>query len=274
MNNKKIGIFDSGFGGITILREIVKKIPQYSYIYLGDSQRAPYGSRSQSEIYKFSCQAVNFLLQKNCQLIIFACNTASAKALRKVQQEYLPKIQKNKTKRVLGVIIPTVEIAVKKTKNKKIGILGTESTVASLTFTKEIEKLDNKIQVTEIDCPLLVPMIEAGEHDSKIINSILEKYLKPLIKKNIDTLILGCTHYSVLKNRIKKLLPANIKILAEPKIIAEKLQEYLARHVEIESQLAKHANIKFFTTCSAKRFEKLGSEFFGVNIEAEVIKLA
>ena len=230
MSSKSIGIFDSGFGGITILREIVKKLPQYNYIYLGDSSRAPYGSCSQNTIYQFCKQAVDFLFKKNCQLIIFACNTASAKALRKIQQEYLfknPKYQKDKTKRILGVIIPTSEIAAKTTKNNKIGVMATKSTVLSRAFNKEIKKINNKIQVLEIACPLLVPIIEAGEHDRRIINIILEKYLKSLVNSNIDTLILGCTHYSVLEAKVRNILPSNIQILSEPKIVAQKLKEYL-----------------------------------------------
>ena len=275
MNNKSIGIFDSGFGGITVLREIVKKLPQYNYIYFGDTARAPYGSRSQNIIYQFSRQAVEFLFERGCQLIILACNTASAEALRKIQKEYLPKYQNDslpqrkrgyKTKRVLGVIIPTSEIAVETTKNNKIGVMATERTVESLVFSKEIKKINPQIQVLEFACPLLVPIIESGEHNSEIIYPILEKYLKPLVNNKIDTLILGCTHYSILEDKIKKIIPANIQILSEPKIIAAKLKDYLDRRKKLENQLSKNSNIKFFTTDLTNKFEKLGSEFFGKDI--------
>ena len=271
--SKSIGVFDSGFGGITILREIIQKLPQYNYVYLGDTARTPYGSRSKNIVYEFSTQAVEFLFQKNCQLIILACNTASAEALRKIQQEYLQKFQPS-NKRVLGVIIPTVEIASTTTKNKKIGVIATEGTVASQIFIKEIKKINPKIQVSEIACPLLVPIIEAGESDDRIIKPILEKYLQPLINQKIDTLILGCTHYSILENKIKNILPPHIQILSEPKIVAQKLEDYLKRHAKIEGELAKESEIKFFTTDLTYKFQKLGSQFFGKEIKVQVVEIA
>ncbi len=198
-----IGIFDSGFGGIQILKHIVKELPEYDYIYLGDTARVPYGNRSQEIIYEFSIQAVDFLFEKGCQLIIFACNTASSKALRKIQREYLPK--KYPGRKVLGVIVPASEAAVLKTKNKRIGVIGTQATVNSKAFKRELNKLDPKIKVFQKACPLLVSMVEAGEHSSKKTKVILGKYLKPLIDKKIDTLILGCTHYGIMEREIKKI---------------------------------------------------------------------
>lgn len=271
-NNKFIGVFDSGFGGLTIMREIINQLPKYNYIYFGDSARAPYGNRAQSEIYKFSSQAVDFLFSKNCELIIFACNTASAEALRKIQQEYLPKKYPNK--RVLGVIIPACEVAVKMTKNNNIGVMATNSTVASKTFTKEIKKLNKNINIIEVACPELVPIIESGEHKKEKVDIFLRKYLKQLIEKDIDILILGCTHYEVLKDKIKKLVPRTIQVLSESVIVAHKLKDYLARHPEIEEKLGKQSNIAFYTTDLTNRFKRLGSEFFGSDIAVKVAKIS
>jgi len=261
-----IGIFDSGFGGLNILKGIVKKMPEYDYIYLGDTARAPYGTRSQELIYEFSRQAVDFLFKHNCELIILACNTASSEALKKIQQEYLPKYYPDK--RVLGVLIPAVEEAVEKTKNKKIGIIATEGAVNSKAFIREINKINSKIKVFQNACPLLVPLVETGEQNSKIIDLILKKYLKPLINKNIDTLILGCTHYGILERRIRKIIGSKIFIISEAEIVAKKLKDYLERHPEIKNKIGKNKNIIFYTTDLTDKFQKLGSKFFGRKIEA------
>lgn len=269
--SKSIGVFDSGFGGITILKQIKKTLPEYNYIYLGDTARNPYGSRSQNLIYQFSQEAADFLFSKNCELIIFACNTASAQALRKIQQEYLPK--HHPKKKVLGVIIPAVEIATTETKNNKIGIIGTEWTILSQVFKTELKKLNPKIKVFSRACPLLVPIIESGEAKSKLADLTLKKYLKPLIKAGIDTLILGCTHYGILENKIKKILPKKIKILSEGRIVAEKLDDYLKRHPEIKNKLGKNKKINFYTTDLTKNFEKLGTQFWEEEIKVKKIEL-
>lgn len=258
-----IGVFDSGFGGLTIFKELVKKLPQYNYIYLGDSARAPYGNRSQDLIFKFTQQAVGYLFKQGCQIIILACNTASAEALRRIQQEYLPK--KYPERRILGVIRPTAEEAVKITENNKIGVIGTEGTIFSQAFVKEIQKLNPNIQVFQQACPLLVPMIEAGEHDWKGIDLILEKYLAPLLKQEIDTLILGCTHYPIIKDKIKKLIQ-NIELISQGEIIGPKLADYLNRHPEIEKKLGKSGKRTFLTTDITDKFQSLGSQFFGQKI--------
>ena len=203
-NNKYIGVFDSGFGGLDILKTITKKLPNYDYIYLGDTARTPYGTRSKEIIYEFTKQAVDFLFESNCEIIILACNTASSDALKKIQQEYLPKYYPNK--KVLGVLIPTAEEAITKTNNNKVGVIATEGTIKSESFKKELLKLNPKIKVFQKACPLLVPIVEAGEQNSNFTETILTKYLKPLIKQRIDTLILGCTHYGILEGKIKKLL--------------------------------------------------------------------
>ena len=274
MNNKKsgtIGIFDSGFGGLDIMKGIVKELPNYNYIYLGDTARVPYGNRSKKAVYEFTKQAVDFLFGKKCELIIFACNTVSSDALRRIQQEYLPKYYPKK--KVLGVIIPTVEYAVLKTKNKKVGVIATEGTVKSKTFVKEFLKVDKRIKVFQNDCSLLVPIVEHGEHNLEKTNRILEKYLKPLLNKKIDTLILGCTHYGILKNKIKKIVGEKTKVISGSKIIAKKLKKYLQKHSEIDNKLAKNYQYIFYSTGHIGKFEKLGSKFFGRKIKIKKARI-
>lgn len=266
-----IGVFDSGFGGLSIMKGIVKKLPEYDFVYLGDTARTPYGNRSQEVIYKFTEQAVNFLFKAGCQLIILACNTASSEALRKIQQEYLPKYHPNK--KVLGVVIPAAQIAAKITKNNRIGIIGTESTIASKAFVKELKELNPKIKVFQKACPLLVPIIEAGEKKSLAADLILKEYLEPLANKKIDTLILGCTHYGTLENKIRRVLGKKIKIVIEGKIVAEKLKDYFKKHPETEEIISKQRKIKFLTTDLSDKFKVLGSKFFGKKILPEKVKL-
>lgn len=270
-----IGIFDSGFGGLTILKGILKKLPQYDYIYLGDNARVPYGSRSSEITYEFTKQAVNYLMKKDCVLIILACNTASALALRRLQREWLPKnFPKN---RILGVIRPAVEKATEDLKNNiKIGILATESTVKSRAFTGEIKKISaswrTKIKVFEQSAPLLVPIIEAGEHNWKGTDLILKKYLKPLLREKIDVLILGCTHYPIVKNKIKK-IAKNIKIISEDELIPDKLADYLGRHPEIEKRLSKKHKRTYLTTDLNPRVKLLSNLFLKRRISPKLIKL-
>ena len=268
---KFIGVFDSGFGGIDILRGIIKELPMYNYLYLGDTARAPYGARSEEIIYEFTKQAVDFLFTNNCQFIIFACNTVSSNTLRKIQQEYLPKYYPQK--RVLGVLVPLAEEAINKTKNQKIGVIATERTVQSKAFIKELKKANPKVKVFQNSCPLLVPIVEAGEQNSKAIKIILKNYLKPLRKNNIDTLILGCTHYGILENQIKKIIGLKITTISGSRAVPKKLKDYLKRHPEIEQKLSKNSVIKFYTTDLTKKFELLGSKFFGHKIKAEKIFL-
>lgn len=256
-----IGIFDSGFGGLDILREVVKVLPEYDYIYLGDTARAPYGSRSQDLIYKFTEQAVNFLFKQKCQLIILACNTASSEALRKIQQEYLPNYYPKK--RILGVIIPATEMAVELTNNNRVGVIATEGTITSEAFERELKKLKPEIKVFQKACPLLCPIIEAGEQTSGVLEVALKNYLAPLIEKNIDVLILGCTHYGLLKDEIRAITGDDVKLVLEGKIVSEKLKGYLKRHPEIENKLTKNSKIEFWTTDLTDKFRVLGSQFFG-----------
>ncbi len=264
----KIGIFDSGFGGLSILKEIVKKLPQYDYIYLGDTARAPYGNRSQEIIYEFTKEGIDFLFKNGAGLIILACNTASSEALQKIQQEYLPK--KYPDKKVLGVVIPGAEEAVIKTKNKKVAILGTEATVASGAFKREIKKLDNKIKVTEIAAPLLVPLVEAGEDKSKSAEMLIKQYVTLATKSGADTLVLGCTHYGILETQIKKVVNS-VCVISEGKVVASKLEEYLKRHNDIEAKLSKNSIQEFFTSDRSDKFDRLGSRFFGKQIISKTV---
>ncbi len=271
-NRKKyIGVFDSGFGGINILRGIVKELPQYSYIYLGDTARAPYGNRSKELIYEFAKQAVDFLFSKNCELIILACNTASSDALRKIQREYLPEYHPGK--KVLGVLIPATEVAVLKTKNNKIGVIATTATVNSGAFRRELKKLNSEVSIFSNACPMLVPLVEAGEHKSKATEILLEKYLAPLKRSKIDTIILGCTHYGILEGKIRKIIGREVNIISEARAVPKKLKSYLKKHIEIENQLSHGKSVKFFSTDLTPNFMILGSKFFGKKIKASKISL-
>jgi len=268
---KNIGVFDSGFGGVSTLRGIVKELPEYNYIYLGDNARAPYGTRSQKIIYDFSHQAANFLFENNCQLVIFACNTASSKALRGIQIKVVDKIYPEN--RVLGVLIPAAEETVKKTRNKRVGVIATEGSVNSMAFVRELKTIDREIKVYQKATPLLVPLVESGEYSSDIGSIILQNYLKDLLKKNIDTLVLGCTHYGILESKIRKIIGPNINIISDKRVVPKKLKNYLFRHPEIESKLGKSRIIKFYTTDLTEKFTKLGSKFFGKKIEAKKVSL-
>ena len=268
---KSVGIFDSGFGGLDIMRGIVKELPEYDYVYLGDTARVPYGTRSKETIYEFTKEAVDFLFRKNCELIIFACNTASSDALRLIQKEHAAK--KHSGKKVLGVLIPAAEVASSATKNKKIGVMATASTVASKSFERELKKINPKVKIFQQACPLLVPLVEAGEHGSEICEAVLKKYLKPLLARKVDTLILGCTHYGILEPKIKKIAGKDVAIVSEAKIIGRKLKSYLERHPERENKLAKNKKRSFYSTDLTDNFQKLGSKFFGTKIEAKKASL-
>jgi len=252
------------------LSYIVKTLPQYDYIYLGDTARTPYGTRSSETVFNFTRQAVEFLFKNGCWLIILACNTASSEALRRIQQEYLARHYPKR--RVLGVIIPAAEEAAKISK-KCVGVVATEGSVKSGTFVKELKKIKPELKIFQQACPLLVPIVEAGEENSPAAELILKNYLFPLIKKRIDTLILGCTHYGVLEQKIKKMVGKKVEVVNEGKIVAEKLKDYLARHPEIKQKLGKNSKIKFYTTDLTDKFRMLGSKFFGKKIVPERINL-
>lgn len=271
MRKNFIGVFDSGFGGLDVLREVVKKMPAYDYIYLGDTARAPYGTRSQETVYKFTEQAVDFLFKKKCRLVILACNTASSEALRKIQGNYL--LKKYPQRRVLGVIIPVSEEAAVKTTGGRIGVIATNGTVKSGAFKRELKKLNPKIKVFQKSAPLLVPLVEAGEHNSRAAGLILKNYLYSLLKRKIDTLILGCTHYGVLKGEIKKIAGKSVRVVTEGRIVAKKLENYLKNHPEIEATIGRNSKVIFYTTDLTDIFRVLGGKFFGKKIKPEKIQL-
>ncbi len=267
-----IGVFDSGLGGLTILKEFLAQLSGYNYIYLGDSARAPYGNKSQEVIYNYTSEAVDFLFKRNCELIIIACNTASAKALRKIQQEWLPKHAP--AKRVLGVVIPVAEEAVKTSRYNRIGIIGTRATIESKTHEQELNKLKKDLEIYTQACPLLVPLVEEGWAGKPETNMILKKYLRPLKAKKIDTLILGCTHYPFLYKDIVRIMGKNCQVLDAPKIIADKLADYLKRHPEIEEKLSKKQKKFFYTTDDPARFKQFSAKFLNNSVnEVEKIEL-
>ena len=263
----RIGIFDSGFGGLHISRFIVKTLPQYDYIYVGDTARAPYGNRSQETIYAYTKQGVKFLFKHGCGIVIIACNTSSSEALRMVQQKYLS--MPGLKKKILGVLIPAAEEAMQKTKNRRIGVIATEATVASRAFVRELTKLNPKVQVFQKACPLLVPLIEAGKQNSEEMQLVLEKYLRPLIRRKIDVLILGCTHYGIVEKKIRTIVGPNIALISEAKVVPKKLETYLTKHSDIERTLSKHSGIRFYSTDRTDTFRILGSKFFGKKIRVE-----
>ncbi|MGB9883084.1 MAG: glutamate racemase [Microgenomates group bacterium] len=253
-----IGVFDSGLGGLTILKGFLKKLPQYNYIYLGDNARVPYGNRSAQLIYQFTQEAVDFLVKKNCSLIIIACNTSTANALKKIQTEYLPK--KYPQVKVLGVIRPTVEKVFEK-KYQKIGVIATKATVNSNAFKKEIKKFLPKAIVYQQACPLLVPYIEDSEKDKRVLKLLLANYLKS-IKNKIEVLILGCTHYEIIKDQIQKEV-GKIKVISQSEIVAESLKKYLSNHPEIEKKLEKKGQVQYFLTDFSLDYQRLIKKFLG-----------
>jgi len=268
-----IGIFDSGYGGLTVLKEIVSALPDYDYIYLGDNARSPYGTRSYEVVYNFTLESVKKLFAMNCHLVILACNTASAKALRTIQQKNLPFIDPDR--RVLGVIRPTAEIVGNYTKTNSIGILGTQGTVASLSYLMEIEKFFPNVNVYQEACPLWVPLIENNEHTSDGADYFVKKNIEHLIQKgnDIDTIILGCTHYPLLLDKIKKYTPDHVQIISQGEIIAKSLKEYLYRHPEMEQKCSKEGNRIFYTTDTTDIFDKHASAFFGQEVKSQHLGL-
>ncbi|MEO6136959.1 MAG: glutamate racemase [Ginsengibacter sp.] len=263
-----IGIFDSGYGGLTILKEIKKQLPKYDFIYLGDNARTPYGTRSYETVYQYTQECVQWLFQKNCPLVILACNTASAKALRTIQQKDLPLMSIDK--RVLGVIRPTAEIIGNFTSSNHIGILGTKGTVQSGSYLIEIEKFFPGMKIFQQACPLWVPIVENNEQGTKGAEWFIEKDVLSLLKQSpeIDTILLGCTHYPLLIDQIRKFLPGGIKIISQGEIVAKSLEDYLHRHTDIEKKCSKNSIIQFFTTDSVDDFDKHSEVFFGEKINS------
>ncbi len=270
-----IGIFDSGYGGLTVFREIEALLPQYDYLYLGDNARAPYGPRSFETVYEYTWQAVQWFFQQGCPLVILACNTASAKALRSIQQNNLPESE-DPSRRVLGVIRPTAEVIGANSKSRKIGVLGTSGTIKSESYPIEIAKFWPEVTVVQQACPMWVPLIENNEHTGPGADYFVEKYLDSLFtrEQDIDTILLGCTHYPLLIPKIEKYLPSGVSLISQGSIVAESLTDYLSRHPEMEKRLSKSGNRVFFTTDDPADFEQHAGIFFGKNISASMVHLA
>lgn len=268
-----IGVFDSGYGGLTILKELVKTLPEYDFLYLGDNARAPYGSRSFDTVYEYTLQCVNALFDNGCELVILACNTASAKALRTIQQKDLPLIDPKK--RVLGVIRPTSEIVGNFSKSKQIGIFATTGTVNSESYIIEIQKFFPELAVFQEACPMWVPLIENNELDNEGADYFVKRHIDNLFKQSqhIDTIILGCTHYPLLKPLISKYLPSHVTLLTQGTIIADGLKDYLIRHPEMDALISKNQLVDFFTTDNADQFNEKASLFFGSNVVSNHLTL-
>lgn len=273
MPSSPIGIFDSGIGGLTVLKEIVRELSDYDYLYLGDNARTPYGTRSFETIYHYTLECVKYLFSQNCHLVILACNTASAKALRNIQQKDLPHIDPER--RVLGVIRPTAEVIGHHSKTGHAGVLGTSGTVNSQSYIMEIKKQFPELNVYQEACPMWVPLVENGEYDKPGADYFVRQHIDRIMAKakNIDTLLLACTHYPLLMDKICAFTADHIIILSQGEIVAKSLADYLDRHPEIDEQCSKGGTLRFLTTDSTDQFDAHGKEFFGEEIHSEFIHL-
>ncbi|MGI8952710.1 MAG: glutamate racemase [Chitinophagaceae bacterium] len=269
----KIGVFDSGYGGLTVLREIIHKLPQYNYIYLGDNARSPYGNRSFETVYHYTLQCVKWFFEQDCPLVILACNTASAKALRTIQQNDLPKIAPDK--RVLGIVRPTSEIIGEYSKCQRVGILATNGTVQSKSYVIEIEKFYPDVKVIQEACPMWVPLVENNECDGAGADYFIKKHINHLLKQDkcVDVILLACTHYPLLYKKIKEYVPVDVTILSQGGIVANSLADYLLRHPEIEQRLSRNNERFFYTTDSVEDFDNHAKIFFGNTVLSKHIDL-
>lgn len=268
-----IGIFDSGYGGLTVFREIRKRLPEYDYIYLGDNGRAPYGTRDFDTIYEYTLESVKYLFGTGCRLVILACNTASAKALRSIQQKDLPDI--DPARRVLGVIRPTAEMVGNFTRTDHVGVLATTGTVNSGSYVLEIAHFYPDIKVFQQACPMWVPLVENNEHEGPGADYFVKKYLDALLAQSadIDTILLGCTHYPLLTGKIRQYLPAGVEVISQGEIVAEKLRDYLFRHPEMEKQCRKGGQTIYLTTGSAADFDAMAGIFMGEPVHSRHARL-
>ena len=268
-----IGVFDSGYGGLTILNSIRQQLPQYDYLYLGDNARAPYGPRSFDVVYEFTRQAVLRLFEMGCHLVILGCNTASAKALRSIQQNDLP--QWDPERRVLGVIRPTAEVIGELTKSRHVGVLATEGTIKSESYNLEIQKLHPDVKVSGVACPFWVPLVEYNEADSPGADYFVKKRIDQIMAKDpeIDAIILGCTHYPLLMPKILKYLPEGVTIVSQGEYVASSLKAYLERHIEIERKCAKQGSVNYLTTENPEKFKESAQIFLNEEIQVENITL-
>ncbi len=271
--SQPIGVFDSGYGGLTVLKEIVSKLPQYDYIYLGDNARAPYGTRSYETVYHYTLQCVEWFFRAKCPLVILACNTASAKALRTIQQNDLPRIAPDN--RVLGVIRPSAEVIGDYTQTGKVGILATPGTVQSDSYPIEIAKSFPDIEVYQQACPLWVPLIENGEHHGPGADYFVKEYTDGLLSqcREIDTILLGCTHYPLMRDKIGQFIPAHCRLISQGEIVAASLADYLDRHPEMEERCSENGQRHFYTTDSTADFDHHASTFYGQSLRSEFVSL-
>ncbi len=270
---KPIGVFDSGFGGLTVLKEIIKEIPEYDFLYLGDNARAPYGSRSFETVYEYTLECVRHLFDQGCHLVILACNTASAKALRTIQQKDLPVLAPKK--RVLGVIRPTTEIIGQYSQSGHVGVLGTTGTVTSGSYPVEIARFYPDLKVYQQACPMWVPLIENNEVENKGADFFIKKYIDQLLdqQKKIDAIILGCTHYPLIIDKIKNHAGTKINVLSQGTIVAKGVKDYLNRHPEIMENCSRQNSVRFLTTDLPETFDKAASLFYGQDIRSEHLDL-
>ncbi|MDI1356021.1 MAG: glutamate racemase [bacterium] len=271
--NQPIGVFDSGFGGLTVLKEIIAELPDYDYLYLGDNARAPYGPRSFETVYEYTLECVKHLFDKGCPLVVLACNTASAKALRTIQQKDLPLLAP--TKRVLGVIRPTTEIIGKYSKTGHVGVLGTNGTVSSDSYPVEIHHFYPHLQVHQQACPMWVPLIENNEFNNAGAEYFIKKDTQLLMAQDpsIDAVILGCTHYPLIEDQIRKHLGSNITLISQGKIVAKSLRDYLNRHPEMDAHCSKSKTVRFYTTDLPETFDKAATLFYGKEVKSEHLAL-
>ena len=269
-----IGVFDSGFGGLTVLKKLVEALPSYDYLYLGDNARAPYGTRSFDTVYRYTLDCVKWFFSEGCPLVILACNTASAKALRTIQQQDLPALAPRN--RVLGVIRPTTELIGSFTSSGSVGILATKGTVSSGSYPIEIEKFYPELKVYQEACPMWVPLVENNEHQGEGADFFVKKHLDALMAKDpsIDTVLLACTHYPLLLDKINQFIPGNIRVISQGEIVANSLVDYLERHPEMENRLSRNGTRRFCTTDDTVDFEQNAILFYGAPVEAEKINMA
>lgn len=276
MENKKfpIGVFDSGYGGLTILSAIRKLLPEYDYVYLGDNARSPYGTRSFDVINDFTLQAVRYLFSEGCPLVILACNTASAKALREIQQKYLP-TSEDPSRRVLGVIRPTAEVVGNVTETKHVGIMATPGTISAQSYEVELAKLFPDVSVHGQACPMWVPLVEYGESNGEGTDFFVQKYLNELLEqdKQIDSIVLACTHYPLLRPKIEQYLPEGITLLSQGELVATSLKDYLHRHPEMNDRLTQGGSIRYLTTECPDKFGDLASIFVDEEVNATRVKI-
>lgn len=273
MKYHPIGVFDSGYGGLSILREIVKQLPAHDFLYLGDNARSPYGTRSYATVYEYTLQCVKWFFQQGCPLVILACNTASAKALRTIQQKDLPGL--DPSKRVLGVIRPTAEIIGNYSRSGHVGVMGTNGTVESNSYVLEIKKFFPKIKVSQEACPMWVPLVENNEFESRGADFFVNRHIENLVKKDpeIDSILLACTHYPFLLNKILQFVPEDVAVISQGAIVAQSLEDYLIRHPEIAERCTENGKREFFTTGDTATFNRQATLFFGNEVHSQKLNL-